>query len=146
MQARLTKPRRRRKTLSQPLLIALLAVLSSTAAADGQGAAALRDCVAGAASAEAVAACEAAHQQRLHRRIEILSDALQERLAPAQRRGLEQNIAAWQAYFGQAVALLDITLKARGDGLAARLRPGLISRLLEQREQQLREHVQNLAY
>lgn len=106
----------------------------------------LRQCVSTAGGADAVAQCESRHQQWLRERIEVLGSALLKRLDAAERALLERNIAAWEAYYAQEIALTDLALGKRADGLGPRLRPGAVSRLLEQREQQLREHLHSLSF
>ena len=144
MSASLTNPGVRCKACTPTLALVVTIMVSPVHAADQPPPPQLRDCVRSATSADAVALCESRHQRWLKQRIETLTNALARQLSPAQQASLDRNVAAWEAYFEQEVDLLDLTLKARSDGLASRLRPGVISRLLEQREQQLREYLHNL--
>jgi hypothetical protein len=144
MSGRLTKPGPRCKSSALALAAAIFSTSPLADAAETMTPSALRDCVRAAVTAAGVAACEARHQQWLRERIETLTGTLRTQLPPAQHPLLDRNVAAWNSYFDQEVELLDLTLKARSDGLASRLRPGVISRLLEQRERQLREYVHNL--
>lgn len=146
MLARLTKPDLTCKSTGLALIAAVFGMLPHAHAAEKMTPTTLRECVRTAGSAEGIAQCEARHQQWLRERIEMLTNAIVEHLPPAEQPLLESNVAAWNSYFDQEVALLDLTLKARSDRLASRLRPGVISRLLEQREQQLREHLHNLKF
>lgn len=146
MPARLTKGAYRRKTGAGAAALLALLFHATVAAAEAPRPATLRECVSAAGSAEAVLQCEVRHQQWLRERIELLGDALRKQLPPGQHPKLQANIRAWETYYKQEVALLDLTLERRSDGLASRLRPGVISRLLEQREQQLREYLHNLKF
>lgn len=80
----------------------------------------------------------------MKKRIEQLSAEIRTRLDARQRLVFDRNVEAWQAFFQQEIAMLDLSLGARGDGLGPSLRTGAISLLFEQREQQLREHLHNL--
>ena len=144
MSARLTKPSPRCKSAALALVVAICSTPPLANAAEKMTPSALRDCVRAAGTAAGVAECEARHQQWLRERIETLTGTLRKQLPPAQHPLLDRNVTAWNSYFDREVELLDLTLKSRSDGLASRLRPGVISRLLEQREQQLREYVHNL--
>ncbi len=104
----------------------------------------LRDCVARAASPQAVAACERREQDALRQRIDFLGTAITEHLDGHDLVLFERNVAAWQAYFDSEQTLLGLTLERRVDGLGSALRQGGINRLYEQRERQLREHLHNL--
>lgn len=106
----------------------------------------LRSCVQAARDAAAVAACEVTAQAVLRQRIARWSTAIEQRLPPRQRNLFARNREAWEAFLASETVLLDATLAARRDGLAAHLRPGAVTRLLEQRETQLREHLHNLSY
>lgn len=124
---------------------ATLAALLLSGAAAAEPLQDLRDCVADARDAAAVAACEMTAQAALKARIERWSAAIRKRLDPRERQLFDGNTAAWKAFFDSEVALLDLGLGRRADGLAPRLRPGAITRLYEQREEQLREHLHNLS-
>jgi uncharacterized protein YecT (DUF1311 family) len=106
----------------------------------------LRRCIEAARDAGAVAACELTAQGALKERITRWSAAIEQRLPPRERALFTRSQAAWEAFLANETALLDATLAARRDGLAAHLRPGAVTRLLEQRETQLREHLHNLSY
>lgn len=106
----------------------------------------LRRCIEAAGDAAAVAACELTAQAALREHITRWSTAIQQRLPPRERALFVRNREAWEAFLESETALLDTTLAARRDGLAAHLRPGALTRLLEQRETQLREHLHNLSY
>lgn len=118
-------------------------LLSGAAAAQPQ--LDLRDCVADARDAAAVAACEMTAQAALKARIKRWSAAIRKRLDTRERLLFDRNAAAWEAFFDSEVALLDLGLGKRADGLAPKLQPGAITRLYEQREEQLREHLHNLS-
>ena len=96
-------------------------------------------------SAAAVAACETTAQAALKAGIERWSAAIRKRLDARERLLFERNASAWKVFFDSEVALLDLGLGKRADGLASKLRPGAITRLYEQREEQLREHLHNLS-
>jgi hypothetical protein len=121
------------------------AVLLLSGAAAAQPPQDLRDCVADARDAAAVAACEVTAQAALKARIERWSAAIRKRLDARERLLFDRNAAAWKAFFDSEVALLDLGLGKRADGLASKLRPGAVTRLYEQREEQLREHLHNLS-
>ncbi|MCB1790325.1 MAG: hypothetical protein KDJ27_06640 [Gammaproteobacteria bacterium] len=106
----------------------------------------LRDCVGAARDARAVAACEKSQQAVLRDRIKRWTKALRAQLDPKQQSLLDRNVRAWQAFYDSELAMLDLTLKQRADGLGAALHPGAITRLLEERERQLREHLHNATY
>lgn len=146
MPARLTNGAKWCKTRLAVAASIVLAMQISANASPNERSSRLRDCVSTAASAEAVLQCEVQHQRWLRRRIDELGDALRQQLPADRHPALQENIRAWRTYYEREVALLDLTLARRGDGLAPRLRPGVISRLLEQREQQLREHLHNLKF
>lgn len=143
MNARLTKPATRCKA---HLICAAVALASPAAANPAVEAADLRDCIAQARDAGAVAACERTEQAVLQARIERWSTAIRGRLDAQQRLIFELSEKAWQAFVDSETAMLDVTLALRKDGLAARLRPGAVTRLYEERERQLREHLHNLSY
>lgn len=146
MLARLTKPGPTCKSPVIALVAAAFCFQPLAHAAEKMTPSELRDCVRSAGSAAGVAQCEERHQQWLRHRIDVLTGELFEQLPPDDHPVLERNVEGWKRYFDQEVSLLDLTLKARSDGLGPRLRPGVISRLLEQREQQLREHLHNLKF
>ncbi len=128
--------------LGKATLAALLLLGSAALAQPAQD---LRDCVADARDAAAVAACERTAQVALKARIERWSTAIRERLDDRERTLFDRNTAAWKAFFDSEVALLDLGLAKRADDLGPRLRTGAVTRLYEQREQQLREHLHNLS-
>jgi hypothetical protein len=80
----------------------------------------------------------------IRKSIEQLSVEIRARLDARQRLVFDRNVKAWQTFFEQEVAMLDLSLQARGDGLGPALRTGAITQLFEQREKQLREHLHNL--
>lgn len=106
----------------------------------------LRDCVEAAGNAGAVAACEAREQASLRDRIERWTRSIRSRLDNRQRPAFDRSTAAWQAWFESETELLDMTLGQRRDGLGPKLRSGAITRLFEERERQLREHLHNLKF
>ena len=106
----------------------------------------LRDCIAQAQDAAAVMACEVTQQAVLKARIERWSAGIRNRLDTRQRQVFEHNAKAWQAFVESEISMLDLTLDLRDDGLSAKLRPGAVTRLYEDRERQLREHLHNLSY
>ena len=143
MAARLTK--RDRQWQGGVLVAALL--LSGIAGGDPRpGEQALRDCIAGARGASAVLACEKSQQVVLKARIKRWSSAIRDTLDARQQAAFDRNTEAWEAWFDSEVAMLDMTLKARRDGLGPTLHPGAVNRLYEERERQLREHLHNLSY
>jgi len=105
----------------------------------------LRDCIAQARGTAAVAGCEKQAQLSLKKRNEHLSAAIRARLNRSQLVIFERSATAWQTFFEQETGMLDLSLAQRTDGLGASLRPGAVTRLYEQREQQLREHLHNLS-
>ncbi len=127
------------------LVAALLYAAGVTAAPPYPRPIDLRACIASAQSGAALAACEAQAQAGLKQRIQELATAIRQRLDAKQRLIFERNISAWQAFFDSEVALLELSLGLRPDRLGRKLEPGAITRLYEQREQQLREHVHNLS-
>ena len=144
MAARLTKPIRWRK-IFVALQACSLAGLAASAPLPLSHTDQLRDCVARAQGAAAVAACEKQQQTALKARIEQLSETIRARLDARQRLAFDRNMSAWQAFFDSERALLDLTLGLRRDGLGPSLHAGAITRIYEQREQQLREHLHNLS-
>jgi hypothetical protein len=104
----------------------------------------LRDCIARAPDAAAVLACEVNEQAALKVRIKQSTAAIRSRLDARQRQLFERNSGAWQAFCDSETAMIGLTLDLRGDGLGTALRPGAITRLYEERERQLREHLHNL--
>lgn len=128
------------------LAAGILLAASAAAAAESTLPAGLRDCIAGARDTAAVRACEVTAQAELQARIERWSAAIRQRLSPRDRAHFDHNSRAWQAFFDSEVGMLDRTLGQRVDGLGARLRPGAVTRLFEERERQVREHLHNLGY
>lgn len=143
MSDRLTKGGRWRKGA---VLAAMLAPITpwTVAAQDPQRD--LRDCVAAARDARGVAACEKGQQAVLRDRIERWTSALSTQLDARQNALLQRNSRAWQAFFDSELALLEVSLQRRNDGMGAALKPGAVTRLLEERERQLREHLQNIKH
>ena len=105
----------------------------------------LRDCIAQARDSAGVAACEKQAQRSLQEDITRLSAAIRTQLNPSDRLIFDQSAAAWQAFLQQETTMLELTLSRRADGLGARLLPGAVTLLYEQRERQLREHLHNLS-
>lgn len=91
-------------------------------------------------------ACEKSQQMVLKDRIQRWSTAIRQRLDARDLAVFDRNIEAWTAFFDSELAMLDLTLKARRDGLGPTLQPGAVTRLYEERERQLREHLHNLSY
>lgn len=141
MAARLTKPTPCCKAL---LLSAALLLAAAAAAAPPSPPSGLRECVAAARDAAAMAACERREQTHLRQRIDQLAVNIRARLDTRQRLVFERNIQAWQAFFDSEVALSELSLGQRRDGLGPALRPGAVTRMLEERVRQLREHLHNL--
>ena len=142
MAARLTKRDRRWQTVLGTALL-----LSGAAGSDPRpGEQALRDCIAGARGAGAVMTCEKSQQVVLRDRIERWSTAIRRKLDARQRAAFDRNTRAWKAFFDSEVAMLDLTLKTRRDGMGPTLHPGAVTRLYEERERQLREHLHNLSF
>lgn len=141
--ARLTKG----PAACKALVCALAVILANPApAVEPSDETDLRRCVEAARDAAAVAACELTAQAALRQRIARWSAAIEQRLPAHERVLFARNREAWEAFLASETALLDATLAARRDGLAAHLRPGALTRILEQRETQLREHLHNLSY
>ena len=143
MAARLTKRNRRWQGA------ALAAALLLAGSANGEprpGEQALRDCIADARGAGAVMACEKSQQVVLKDRIKRWSAGIRQHLDARQLAAFDRNSKAWKAFFDSEIAMLDLTLAARRDGLGPTLRPGAVTRLYEERERQLREHLHNLSY
>ncbi len=105
----------------------------------------LRQCISEAHSASAISQCEQQTQAVLRARIDQLSGAIRSRLPPSLRREFDGGSEAWQTFFEHENHMLSISFQRRADGLGPMLRPGAVTRLLEQREQQLREHLHNLS-
>ncbi len=141
--ARLTKGRATCKALLLGIAALLANPVTASEPADGAD---LRRCIEAARDAAAVAACEVTAQAVYRERIARWSAAIEQRLAVRERILFVRNREAWEAFMASETALLDATLAARRDGLAAHLRPGAVTRLLEQRATQLREHLHNLSY
>jgi hypothetical protein len=141
---RLTKPDKGRKARFF-LVIALLCTTGATAAPPNPGPFDLRACIASAQTAAALAACETQAQADLQQRIQQMTTAIRQRLDAKQRLIFERSVSAWQAFFDSEVALLEMSLGLRPDQLGPKLKPGAVTRLYEQREQQLREHTHNLS-
>lgn len=106
----------------------------------------LRDCIASARGAQAIAACEKSHQAELEHRIERWTTGIRKHLAGRQLALFDRNVSAWKTYRDSELTLLDLTLQQRRDGLGPSLKPGAVTRIYEQRERQLREHLHNLSY
>ena len=143
MAARLTKRNRWCKA-SAAFLLLPLAIAAASAPNPRPTTNALRDCIASASGPAGISACEKRQQAALKKSIEQLSAEIRARLDTPQRLVFDRNVNAWQAFFQQEIALLDLSLGMRGDGLGPSLRTGSITLLFEQREQQLREHLHNL--
>lgn len=141
MDTRLTKLSRWRKAIAAAFAVSCATHAGANPLAE---AADLRDCIAQARDAAAVAACERTGQAVLKARIARWSDALRPLLDDRQRQLFERNEKAWQAFVDSELEMLDMSLATRRDGLAPRLRPGAITRLYEERERQVREHLHNL--
>lgn len=144
MTDRLTKQTRWRKIY----LLVLMIPLSLVQAADSNRAeppGSLRDCIAQARDAAAVANCEKQAQSVLKENIERLSAAIRTHLNQAQRTVFDRSASAWQAFFEHEKAMLELSLGQRRDGLGPNLQSGAVTLLYEQREQQLREHLHNLS-
>ena len=144
MTARLTKRIRWCKA-SVALLAFALSLIAAAEPSASAGADVLRDCIAGAKNATAIGACEHQQQLRLNARIDRLSGAIQAQLDARQRLVFERSSSAWRTFVEQEKAMLDLSLGLRADGLGPSLQPGAVTRLYEQREQQLREHLHNLS-
>ncbi len=144
MPERLTKPNTGCKARFF-LVAALLCTTGATAAPPDPGPIDLRACIASAQSGAALAACETQAQAVLQQRIQEIMTAIRQRLDTEQRLIFERNVRAWQAFFESEVTLLELSLGLRPDQLGPKLKPGAITRLYEQREQQLREHMHNLS-
>jgi hypothetical protein len=142
--ARLTKRTRWRKASIATTFLPF-ALAAATAPSHAANANALRDCIAGADNSAAIGACESQQQARLKTRIERLSAAIRTHLDGRQRLVFDRSSDAWQAFVEQEQAMLKLSLGLRRDGLGPALQPGAITRLYEQREQQLREHLHNLS-
>lgn len=107
---------------------------------------ALRDCISAARDAAAIAACEVSAQADLRDRIERWTRAIRVLLDNRQRPAFDRSVDAWQTWFESETRLLELTLAQRRDGLGPRLQSGAITRLFEDRERQLREHLHNLKF
>ena len=105
----------------------------------------LRDCIAKARDAGSITGCEMQAQGALKARIEQLSSAIRVRLDRSQRVIFDRSATAWQAFFEHEIAMLDLSLELRKDGLGPKLRPGAVTLLYEQRERQLREYLHNIS-
>lgn len=138
---RLTKP----ATPCKTLLAGILCAVTTGAAAVPPGEETdLRDCIAAAATPAAITACETTRRAAVEARIERWTAAIHERLGGRDRLTFERNVAAWQAFLESEKALLALTFRARRDGLGPQLEIGAVSRLYEDRERQLREHLDSL--
>lgn len=142
MAARLTKAAGRCKG-SAALLLACIGVATAAGAAEERD---LRDCVAQADGAAAVASCERRQQESLKDRIDRWTRAIPVHLDRKARLAFERNATAWQTFFDSEVRMLQLTLQNRRDGLGGSLYSGAVTRLYEQRERQLREHLHNLKF
>jgi uncharacterized protein YecT (DUF1311 family) len=142
MAARLTKPADRRKVS----LVVLL--LQGSAAAAGaslpETPPSLRDCVAGAQNATAMAACERQEQGRLKGHVAELAAAIRAQLDARQRLVFDRNHAAWLAFLDSEIAMLELSMGQRGDGLGPVLQASAITLIYETRERQLQQHLHNL--
>lgn len=141
MPASLTKRAERCKALT--LAFALACASATAAGGDRQ---ALRNCIASAQSPEQMSLCERAQQERLQGLIARWSTAIRKHLGGEQLLLFERNSLAWKSFVDSELALLGHTLKRRRDGLGPSLYTGAVTRLYEQRERQLREHLHNLSY
>jgi len=140
---RLTKPDRRCKIL--PAMLVLVSSLGASVDSVSESGNGLRDCIAKARDAGSIAGCEIQEQGALKARIEQLSTAIRVRLDRSQRVIFDRSATAWQAFFGHEIAMLDLSLELRKDGLGPKLRPGAVTLLYEQRERQLREYLHNIS-
>ena len=140
MQQRLTKRHFRCKATA-----GLAALLLAQVSLGDAPPASLRGCVAKAASATGVAICEQQHRAELKQEIERLTSAIQSQLDRQQRPVFDRSTRAWQEFLDRESAMLRLTLGLRGDGLGRKLEEGGVTRLYEQRAQQLREHLHNLS-
>jgi hypothetical protein len=128
------------------LVLVISFSLAQAAGSDrSQPPSALRDCIAQARDAAAVANCEKHAQSVLKENIERLAAAIRMRLNQSQRAVFDSSASAWQAFFEHEQAMLELSLRQRRDGLGPSLQSGAITLLYEQREQQLREHLHNLS-
>ena len=125
------------------LCFALSMVVGPTCSADTVE---LRDCIAAAGTPVAMAACERQQQTALKGRIRELTAGIRARLDRGQRLVFDRSQETWLAFIDHETAMLDLSLGIRNDGLGPSLRPGAITRLYEQREQQLREHLHSLSF
>ena len=125
--------------------LGVLTLLLSTTSLGDPGGKSLRDCVARAKGVAAVSICEQNYQARLKSNIARLTAGISARLDARQRLVMEKSTAAWQEFLRRERAMLDLSLGRRGDGLGPQLKHGIVTRLYEQREQQLREHLHNLS-
>lgn len=139
----LAKHRRGCKTI---VAIALIWCTPLPAAEPLEERSALRDCISASRDAAAIAACEASAQNDLRDRIERWTRAIRTLLDNRQRPAFDLSVEAWQAWFESETRLLELTLAQRRDGLGPRLRSGAVTRLFEDRERQLREHLHNLKF
>ena len=139
MTQRLTKP-----NLWCKAALAAMALLTSAAWSDDT-ARSLRDCVARAKGAGAVSVCEQQHRVRLKQNITHLREAIRAHLDRQQRLVFDRSTEAWSVFLERESAMLSLSLGQRKDGLASKLEQGGITRLYEQREGQLREHLHNLS-
>ena len=142
---RLTKPFEWCKTLLAALLLAAAFAANAEPPLSKPAGNGLRDCIAKARDAGAIAGCELQEQAALKARIEHLSVAIRARLDSSQRPIFERSVTAWQAFFEHELAMLELSLVLRKDDLGPKLLPGAVSLLYEQRERQLREHLHNIS-
>lgn len=140
MLRRLTKP-----TPSCKALVGALAVFAGSVVLGDTASKLLRDCVTRAGSAAAISTCEQQHQSRLKQSIRRLTAAIRARLDRHQRQIFDRSAEAWRNFLNRESVMVNLSLGQRTDGLGPKLAQGSITRLYEQREQQLREHLHNLS-
>lgn len=106
----------------------------------------LRDCIASARGAQAIAACEKGHQAELEDRIKRWAKGIRKHLTGRELALFDRNVSAWKTFRDSELKMIDLTLQRRSDGLGPSLKPGVVTRIYEQRERQLREHLHNLSF
>lgn len=143
MRASLTKPGKLCKALAVTVGVLLSSAVGAEKPLQRQD---LRDCIASARGAEAIAACEKSRRVELEHRIKRWTSGIRKHLQGRQLALFDRNVSAWKAFRDSELKLLELTLQQRRDGLGPSLQPGAVTRIYEQRERQLREHLHNLSY
>lgn len=125
-------------------LAAVAALLCGSVAAEPAIDLEIRNCIAGADSAAALAVCEQQGLAAWKKRVEQLHQALLTRLPVALRTPYGAAHEAWEEHRQREFGWIDLSFAQRSDGLAAPLAAGAKTELLRQRAALLTGYLANL--